>query len=78
MRLASGMRRGLLALVVGVVLAGAVDRASAQGFKKKKPAAASVKATPKKKPKKKTPAKRTRTVKKKPRPAPAEPRRPMP
>ena len=75
MRLASlVLWRGLLTMIVALFLTGTGE---AQSFKRKA-AATTAKATAKTKPTKKAPRKRTRTVKKKPRAKPAEPRRPMP
>ena len=75
MRLASWVLwRGLLTMMVALFLTGTGE---AQSFKRKAPAT-TAKATAKKKPAKKAPRKRTRTVKKKPRATPVEPRRPMP
>ena len=71
--------RGLIAMLVAVFLMGT---AGAQQFKPRGAATTTspskAKATAKKTPKKKAPRKRTRTVKKKPRAKPEEPRRPMP
>lgn len=66
--------RGLLAMLVAMFLSGTGE---AQQFKRKAPAP-TAKTTLKKKPVKKVPRKRARTVKKKPRAKPEEPRRPMP
>ena len=66
--------RGLLTMLVALFLTGTGE---AQSFKRKAPAT-TAKAAVKKKPVKKAPRKRTRTVKKKPRAKPEEPRRPMP